>query len=248
MVVPETPSQLMNAIRIDVISVIPGFFDSPLDNGLLSIARRKELADIHVHNLHDYGLGRYRQVDDSPFGGGAGMVIRPEPVFACIEALKAEREYDEVIFLSPDGELFEQSMANRFSRMHNLIILCGHYKAVDERIRQKLITMEISIGDVVVSGGEIPALFLMDALVRVIPGVLGDSESALTDSFQTELLDCTYYTRPAEFRGMKVPEVLLTGHHSNIEQWRSENALERTRKRRPNLLDKECLELKNKIT
>ncbi|MEI7823738.1 MAG: tRNA (guanosine(37)-N1)-methyltransferase TrmD [Chlorobiaceae bacterium] len=246
MVVPENPFQLMNAIRIDVISVIPGFFDSSLDNGLLSIARKKNHAEIHLHNLHDYGLGRYKQVDDSPFGGGAGMVLRPEPVFACIEALQAERGYDEVIFLTPDGELFEQSTANRLSRMKNLIILCGHYKAIDERIRQNLITMEISIGDVVVSGGEIPALFLMDAVVRVIPGVLGDSESALTDSFQTGLLDCTYYTRPAEFRGMKVPEVLLGGHHSNIEQWRSENALERTRQRRPDLLDQEFLELKKK--
>jgi tRNA (guanine37-N1)-methyltransferase len=236
----------MSAIRIDVISVIPGFFDSPLGNGLLSIACRKKHAEIHLHNLHDYGLGRYKQVDDSPFGGGAGMVLRPEPVFACIDALKAEREYDEVIFFSPDGELFEQSMANRFSRMQNLILLCGHYKAVDERVRQNLITMEISIGDVVVSGGEIPALFFMDALVRVIPGVLGDSESALTDSFQAGILDCTYYTRPAEFMGMKVPEVLLKGHHGNIEQWRSENALERTRKRRPDLLGQNSLELKEK--
>ena len=210
MVVPENPSQLMNAIRIDVISVIPRFFDSPLDNGLLSIARKKNHAEIHVHNLHDFGLGKYRQVDDSPFGGGAGMVLRPEPVFACVEALQTEREYDEVIFLSPDGTLFDQQMANRFSRMHNLIILCGHYKAVDERIRQNLITMEISMGDVVVSGGEIPALFFMDALVRVIPGVLGDSESALTDSFQTGILDCAYYTRPAKFRGLTVPDVLLT--------------------------------------
>ena len=232
----------MNAIRIDVISVIPGFFDSPLDNGLLSIARKKNHADIYIHNLHDYGLGRYRQVDDSPFGGGAGMVLRPEPVFACIETLKGEREYDEVIFLSPDGTLFDQSMANRLSRKKNLIILCGHYKAIDERIRQNLITMEISIVDVVVSGGEIPALLLMDAVVRVIPGVLGDSESALTDSFQTGLLDCTYYTRPSEFRGMQVPEVLLKGNHSNIEHWRSENALERTRQRRPDLLDHTVLE------
>ena len=208
----------MEAIRIDLISVIPGFFDSPLETGLLGIARRKQLAEIHVHNLHDYGLGRYKQVDDSPYGGGAGMVLRPEPLFSCIELLKAEREYDAVIFLSPDGGMFEQSMANRLSRMKNLIILCGHYKAVDERIRQTLVTMEISIGNFVVSGGEIPALLLMDALVRVIPGVLGDSESALTDSFQTGLLDSVYYTRPAEFRGMRVPEVLLTGHHQKIEQ------------------------------
>ncbi|EAT59462.1 tRNA (guanine-N1)-methyltransferase [Chlorobium ferrooxidans DSM 13031] len=232
-------SKTLDAMRIDVISVIPGFFDSVLDNGLLSIARKKQYADIHIHNLHDYGLGRYRQVDDSPFGGGAGMVLRPEPVFSCIEALQAERAYDEVIFLTPDGKLFEQSLANRLSGMQNLIILCGHYKAVDERIRQKLITMEISIGDVVLSGGEIPALLLMDAVLRVIPGVLGDSESALTDSFQNGLLDCVYYTRPAEFRGMKVPDILMSGHHSKIEQWRGENALERTRTRRPDLLGRE---------
>ncbi len=232
----------MDAIRIDVISVIPGFFDSPLDNGLLSIARKKNHAEIFIHNLHDYGLGRYKQIDDSPYGGGAGMVLRPEPVFNCIEALKAEREYDAVIFPTPDGKLFDQPMANQLSRMRHLIILCGHYKAVDERIRQNLITMEISIGDVVVSGGEIPSLFLMDALVRVIPGVLGDSESALTDSFQTGLLDSVYYTRPAEFRGMNVPEVLLTGHHGNIEQWRFENAVDRTRSRRPDLIDKDFLD------
>jgi len=227
----------MDAVRIDLVSVIPGFFDSPLDNGLLGIARRKQHAEIHVHNLHDYGLGKYKQVDDSPYGGGAGMVLRPEPLFACVERLQSEREYDEVIFLSPDGVMFEQSMANRLSRMHNLIILCGHYKAVDERIRQSLITMEISIGNFVVSGGEIPALLLMDALVRVIPGVLGDSESALTDSFQTGLLDSVYYTRPAKYRGMKVPDVLLTGHHVKIEQWRHENALMRTRERRPDMID-----------
>ena len=226
----------MNVIRIDVISVIPGFFDSTLDNGLLSIARKKNHAEIYIHNLHDYGLGRYKQVDDAPFGGGAGMVLRPEPVFACIEALKSEREYDEVIFLSPDGTLFEQSMANRLSRKKNLLILCGHYKAIDERIRQSLITMEISIGDVVVSGGEIPALLLMDAVVRVIPGVLGDSESALTDSFQTGLLDCAYYTRPSEFRGMKVPEILLSGNHGEIAKWREARAIERTGSRRPDLM------------
>lgn len=229
----------MEAIRIDVISVIPGFFESPLNNGLLSIACKKKQAEIHIHNLHDYGLGRYKKVDDSPYGGGAGMVLRPEPVFTCIELLQSERDYDAVIFLSPDGILFEQSMANRLSMMRNLIILCGHYKSVDERIRQRLITLEISIGDVVVSGGEIPALFLMDALIRVIPGVLGDSESALTDSFQGGLLDSAYYTRPAEFRGMKVPDVLLTGHHKHIEQWRRENAIERTQQRRPDLFDQE---------
>ena len=229
-------------MRIDIISVIPDFFASPLEKGLLGIARKKSLAEIHVHNLHDYGLGRYRQVDDTPFGGGAGMVIRPEPVFACIEGLLAERSYDEVIFMTPDGRPFEQKTANRLSRKGNLIVLCGHYKAMDERIRQTLVTMELSVGDVVLSGGEIPALVLADAVVRLIPGVLGDGESALTDSFQSGVLDCAWYTRPAEFRGMKVPEVLLSGHHEKIELWREENARERTNQRRPDLLEREELE------
>ena len=229
-------------MRIDIISVIPDFFASPLEKGLLGIARKKSLAEIHVHNLHDYGLGRYRQVDDTPFGGGAGMVIRPEPVFACIEGLLAERAYDEVIFMTPDGRPFEQKTANRLSRKGNLIVLCGHYKAMDERIRQTLVTMELSVGDVVLSGGEIPALVLADAVVRLIPGVLGDGESALTDSFQSGVLDCAWYTRPAEFRGMKVPEVLLSGHHEKIELWREENARERTNQRRPDLLEREELE------
>jgi tRNA (guanine37-N1)-methyltransferase len=228
----------MAPLRIDVISVIPGFFDSPLENGLIAIARKKQYAEIHVHNLHDYGLGRYRQVDDTPFGGGAGMVIRPEPVFACIEALLAERTYDGVIFPSPDGKPFDQPLANRLSQAGNLILLCGHYKAMDERVRQQLVTMEVSVGDVVVSGGEIPSLLIMDALLRVIPGVIGDGESALSDSFQTGMLDCAWYTRPAEFRGMKVPDVLLSGHHRNIEQWRYENARQRTLERRPDLLER----------
>ncbi|NTV01185.1 MAG: tRNA (guanosine(37)-N1)-methyltransferase TrmD [Chlorobiaceae bacterium] len=226
-------------MRIDIISVIPDFFASPLEKGLLGIARKKGLAEIHVHNLHDYGLGKYRQVDDTPFGGGAGMVIRPEPVFACIEGLLAERAYDEVIFMTPDGRPFEQNTANRLSRKGNLIVLCGHYKAMDERIRQTLVTMELSVGDVVLSGGEIPALMLADAVVRLIPGVLGDGESALTDSFQSRMLDCAWYTRPAEFRGMAVPDVLLSGHHEKIGDWRQENARERTLQRRPDLLENE---------
>ncbi len=224
---------------------MPRFFQSPLETGLLSIAEKKGLLEIHVHNLHDYGLGRYRQVDDTPFGGGAGMVLRPEPVFACIEKLLAERSCDAVIFMTPDGARLDQPMANRLSRLGNLIVLCGHYKAVDERIRKKLVTMDISVGDMVLSGGEIPALLLMDAVARLIPGVLGDSESALTDSFQTGLLDSEYYTRPAEFRGMKVPDVLLSGHHRKIEEWRRENAIRRTRERRPDLLDKDILEEHN---
>ncbi|NTW51390.1 MAG: tRNA (guanosine(37)-N1)-methyltransferase TrmD [Chlorobiaceae bacterium] len=226
-------------MRIDIISVIPDFFVSPLEKGLLGIARKKGLAQIHVHNLHDYGLGKYHQVDDAPFGGGAGMVIRPEPVFDCIEKLQAERVYDEVIFMTPDGKPFDQKRANRLSRKGNLIVLCGHYKAMDERIRRTLVTMELTVGDVVLSGGEIPALMLSDAIVRLIPGVLGDGESALTDSFQTEMLDCAWYTRPAEFRGMTVPDVLLSGHHEKIELWRQQNARERTLQRRPDLLDKE---------
>ncbi|NTU58210.1 MAG: tRNA (guanosine(37)-N1)-methyltransferase TrmD [Chlorobiaceae bacterium] len=224
-------------MRIDIISVIPDFFASPLEKGLLGIARKKGLAEIHVHNLHDYGLGKYHQVDDAPFGGGAGMVIRPEPVFECIEKLQAERAYDEVIFMTPDGKAFDQKRANRLSRKGNLIVLCGHYKAMDERIRQTLVTMELSVGDVVLSGGEIPALMLSDAIVRLIPGVIGDGESALTDSFQTGMLDCSWYTRPAEFRGMGVPDVLLSGHHEKIELWRQENARERTLQRRPDLLE-----------
>jgi tRNA (guanine37-N1)-methyltransferase len=226
-------------MRIDIVSVIPDFFASPLEKGLLGIARRKGLAEIHVHNLHDYGLGKYRQVDDTPFGGGAGMVLRPEPVFACIEKLLAERAYDEVLFMTPDGRAFDQKTANRMSRKGNLIVLCGHYKAMDERIRQTLVTMELSVGDVVLSGGEIPALMFADAVVRLIPGVLGDGESALTDSFQSGMLDCAWYTRPAEFRGMPVPDELLSGHHVKIEAWRRENALVRTRQRRPDLLENE---------
>jgi tRNA (guanine37-N1)-methyltransferase len=226
-------------MRIDIISVIPDFFVSPVAKGVLGIAGKKGLAEIHVHNLHDYGLGKYRQVDDTPFGGGAGMVLRPEPVFACIEGLLAERAYDEVIFMTPDGKPLDQRTANRLSSAGNLIVLCGHYKAVDERIRRTLVTMELSVGDVVLSGGEIPALMLVDAIVRLIPGVLGDGESALTDSFQTNMLDCAWYTRPAEFRGMTVPEVLLSGHHSKIELWRQQNARERTLQRRPDLLENE---------
>jgi tRNA (guanine37-N1)-methyltransferase len=226
-------------MRIDIISVIPDFFASPLEKGLLGIARKKGLVEIRVHNLHDYGLGKYHQVDDTPFGGGAGMVIRPEPVFECIEKLQAERAYDEVIFMTPDGKPFDQKRANRLSRKGNLIVLCGHYKAMDERIRRTLVTMELTVGDVVLSGGEIPALMLSDAIVRLIPGVLGDGESALTDSFQNNMLDCAWYTRPSEFRGMTVPDVLLSGHHEKIEQWRQENAYQRTLQRRPDLLEEE---------
>lgn len=223
-------------MRIDIITVIPQFFTSPLENGLLRIAQEKKILEIVVHNLHDYGLGKYKQVDDSPFGGGAGMVIRVEPVFACIEKLKAEREYDEVIYLTPDGAQFDQKMANELSLKKNLIMLCGHYKGIDERIRETLITKEISIGDFVLSGGELPTLIVADAIARLIPGVLHDCESALLDSFQDGKLDCAHYTRPAEFRGMTVPEALLSGNHKKIAEWRQQNAIERTKSRRPDLL------------
>ncbi len=223
-------------IRFDVISVMPRFFASPLECGVLKIAQEKQAASIHLHNLHDYGKGKYQQVDDHPFGGGAGMILMPEPIFKVVEMLKSQREYDEVIFLTPDGEKLTQKMANALSLCKNLILLCGHYKGVDERVRQALVTREISIGDVVLSGGELPALMLMDAVVRLLPNVLGDAESALLDSFQDGKLDCAYYTRPANFRGMKVPEVLLSGNHKEIAKWREENAFERTKQRRPDLL------------
>ncbi|MCS6988823.1 MAG: tRNA (guanosine(37)-N1)-methyltransferase TrmD [Chloroherpetonaceae bacterium] len=223
-------------MRIDVLSVMPQYLKSPLENGIVRIAKEKGLLEVVVHNLHDYGLGKYRQVDDAPFGGGAGMVLKPEPIFACVEKLKRERDYDEVIFLTPDGEKFAQPLANELSLKKNLMLLCGHYKGVDERVRETLVTKEVSIGDYVLSGGELPALVLIDAVARLIPGAINDSESALLDSFQTGLLDCAHYTRPAEFRGMKVPDILLSGHHAKIREWQLQNAIERTQKRRPDLL------------
>lgn len=226
-------------LRIDIVSVVPQTFESVLNASILKRAREAGLAEIVVHNLHDYGLGRYKQVDDTPYGGGAGMILRPEPIFECIDRLKAEREYDEVIFLTPDGELFDQGIANRLSMTRNLILLCGHYKGVDERVREALVTREISIGDYVLTGGELPALVITDAIVRLLPGALGDSESALSDSFQTGLLDAPYYTKPAEYRGMTVPEVLLGGDHRKIAEWRETEALRRTRERRGSLLDDE---------
>jgi tRNA (guanine37-N1)-methyltransferase len=226
-------------LRIDILSVVPQTFASVLDASILKRAQEAGLVEIHVHNLHDYGLGRYKQVDDTPFGGGAGMILRPEPIFACVEKLRAERDYDEVIFLSPDGELFDQPMANRLSMARHLMMLCGHYKGVDERVRQTLITREISIGDYVLTGGELPALVVTDAIVRLLPGSIGDAESSLGDSFQSGLLDPPHYTKPAEFRGMEVPETLLSGNHKRIAEWRETEALKRTRERRPDMLDGE---------
>ena len=211
--------------------------ESPLNTSILKRAQDKGLAEIKVHNLRDYTTNKHRKVDDYPFGGEAGMVMQIQPVDACISALREEREYDEVIFMTPDGETFNQSIANRLSLLGNIIILCGHYKGIDYRIREHLVTREISIGDYVLTGGELPAACVADAVVRLLPGVLGDEQSALSDSFQDNLLAPPVYTRPADYNGWKVPDVLLSGHEANIARWRYDQALERTRRLRPDLLE-----------
>ncbi|MCI9284683.1 MAG: tRNA (guanosine(37)-N1)-methyltransferase TrmD [Muribaculaceae bacterium] len=226
-------------MRIDILTVLPEMIESPLNCSILKRAQDKGLAELVVHNLRDYTTNKYRKVDDYPFGGEAGMVMQIEPVDRAISALKAEREYDEVIFTSPDGEQFDQPMANTLSLAGNLIILCGHYKGVDWRIREHLITKEISIGDYVLTGGEIPAVVIADAIVRLIPGVIGDEQSALSDSFQDNLLAPPVYTRPAEYKGWRVPDILLSGHKARIDDWRQEQALARTRALRPDLLDRD---------
>lgn len=223
-------------MRIDIITVMPEMLDGPLNCSILKRAQDKGLATLAVHNLRDYTLNKHRKVDDYPFGGEAGMVMQIEPVDRCISALKAERDYDDVIFTSPDGELLSQPMANTLSLAENLIILCGHYKGIDYRIREHLITREISIGDYVLTGGELPAAVIADAVVRLIPGVIGDEQSALSDSFQDNLLAPPVYTRPAEYKGWAVPEILLSGHQARIDEWKHEQALERTRRLRPELL------------
>ncbi|MDX2190670.1 MAG: tRNA (guanosine(37)-N1)-methyltransferase TrmD [Bacteroidota bacterium] len=223
-------------MRIDIITVLPELFKGPLDQSILKRAQEKKLVEIHIHNLRDYSEMRHRQVDDYAFGGGAGMVLMCAPIFACIEKLKSERNYDQVIYMTPDGHLFDQKTANRLSLLQNIIILCGHYKGVDERVRQSLITMEISIGSFVLSGGEIAAAVVSDAIIRLIPGVLNDETSALTDSFQDNLLAPPVYTRPETFRDLQVPEVLLSGHEKKINEWRMEQSIERTKIRRPDLL------------
>ena len=224
-------------MRIDIISVLPELIVSPLDHSIVKRAREKGLLEIHLHDLKDYGKGKHRQVDDYSYGGGAGMVLMVEPIFNCINKLKEEREYDEVIYTAPDGQSFSQGLANRLSLNKNIIILCGHYKGVDERVREHLITMEISIGDYVLSGGELAAAVITDAVGRLIPGVLNDESSALTDSFQDNLVAPPVYTRPAEFNGWEVPSVLLSGHEKKIEDWRFEKSLERTKSRRPDLME-----------
>ncbi|NMB51877.1 MAG: tRNA (guanosine(37)-N1)-methyltransferase TrmD [Bacteroidales bacterium] len=223
-------------MRIDILTVIPDLLESPINNSIIKRARDKRLVEINIINLHDFAKDRYRSVDDYAFGGGAGMVMMIEPVFEAISKLSNERDYDEIIYTSPDGDHFTQKMANKLSLKNNIIILAGHYKGVDQRIRDNLITMEISIGDYVLSGGELPAAVITDAIVRLIPGVLGDEQSALSDSFQDDLLAPPVYTRPADFRGLKVPDILLSGDASKIENWRHEQSLERTRKLRPDLL------------
>lgn len=224
-------------MRIDIISAVPDLMESPLNHSIIKRAKEKGLVEIHIINLHDYGHGNYKQIDDYQFGGDAGMVIRPEPLFRAITDLTSRREYDHVIYTSPDGEMFDQNMANSLSCCDNLIILCGHYKGIDHRIREHLITKEISIGNYVLSGGETAAIVICDAIVRLIPGALGDGSSALSDSFQDGLLSPPVYTRPAEFNGWKVPEVLLSGNPKLIQEWKHGMSIERTRLLRPELLD-----------
>ncbi|MDE7096612.1 MAG: tRNA (guanosine(37)-N1)-methyltransferase TrmD [Muribaculaceae bacterium] len=224
-------------MRIDILTVMPEMLESPLNCSILKRAQDKGLAEIHVHNLRDYTEDKHRKVDDYPFGGEAGMVMKIQPVDACISRLMNEREYDDVIFMTPDGATFDQPMANSLSMAENLIILCGHYKGIDYRIREHFVTKEISIGDYVLTGGELPAACVVDAVVRLIPGVIGDEQSALSDSFQDRLLAPPVYTRPADYKGWKVPEVLLSGHEAKIMQWRLDQAMERTRRLRPDLLD-----------
>jgi len=223
-------------MRIDILTVLPELLESPLNHSIVKRAREKGLVEINVVNLRNFTTDKYKSVDDYAFGGGAGMVMMIEPVYKAIEKLKAERHYDEIIYTSPDGEQFTQKMANRLSLKNNIIILAGHYKGIDQRIRDHLVTMEVSIGDYVLSGGELPAATITDAIVRLIPGALSDEQSALSDSFQDDLLAPPVYTRPAEFRGWKVPDVLLSGHFGEIEKWRHEQAEERTRRLRPDLL------------
>ncbi len=226
-------------MRIDIVSALPELLESPLGHSIMKRAQQRGLLEVVVHNLREYGLGRHRQIDDMQYGGGAGMVMMIEPIANCLDQLKSERDYDEIIYLTPDGERLTQGMSNRLSLQQNLLFLCGHYKGIDERIREHYITMDISIGDFVLSGGELPAAVLVDSIGRLIPGVLNDETSALFDSFQDNLLAPPVYTRPSEFRGWKVPDILLSGHEAKINEWRDEQSLKRTKERRPDLLERE---------
>jgi tRNA (guanine37-N1)-methyltransferase len=226
-------------MRIDIITVLPELLESPLNHSIVKRAKEKKLVEINIINLRDFTTDRYKTVDDYAFGGGAGMVMMIEPVFKAIEKLKSERNYDEIIYTSPDGEKLTQKLANRFSLMTNIIILAGHYKGVDQRIRDNLITREISIGDYVLSGGELPAAIITDSIVRLIPGAISDEQSALSDSFQDDLLAPPVFTRPADYNGWKVPDILLSGNTGEIDKWRHEQSIERTRLLRPDLLENE---------
>jgi len=226
-------------LRIDIISAVPQLLESPLQHSIVGNAQEKELVEIQVHDLRDYSEDNHNKVDDYPYGGGPGMVLTPQPIFSCIEELQSKREYDEIIFTAPGGEPFEQENANKLSIKKNLMFLCGHYKGVDQRVIDSFITKTYSIGDVVLSGGELPALTMVDAIVRLLPGALGDAASALTDSFQNEqLLEGPVYTRPPEFRGMEVPKVLRSGDHQKVKEWRFEQSLERTKQVRPDIYKK----------
>lgn len=224
-------------MRIDIITVLPELLKSPFEASILKRAQDKGLVEVHLHNLRDFSKGKYNQVDDYQYGGGAGMVMMIEPIDKCISKLKSERDYDEIIYLTPDGTVLNQNLANELSLKGNLIMLCGHYKGVDQRVRDMFITREISIGDFVLSGGELAAAVLADSIIRLLPGVLNDETSALSDSFQDNLLAPEVYTRPAEYKGLKVPDILLSGDFPKIEKWRHENAVERTRQKRPDLLN-----------
>lgn len=224
-------------MRIDILSAVPNLMQSFFEHSILQRAKDKGLLEIHLHNIRDYSTNKHKQIDDYQFGGGAGMVLMIEPILACIQALQKERKYDEIIYLTPDGELLKQQTVNQLSLKENLILLCGHYKGIDERLREHVITREISIGSYVLSGGELPAAVLVDAIGRLIPGVLNDETSALTDSFQDNLLAPPVYTRPADYNGWKVPEILLSGNDKLIEEWRFQQALERTKAKRPDLLE-----------
>lgn len=223
-------------MRIDIITVLPEMLEGFFNESILARAQKKGLAEIHLHNLRDYTLDKWKRVDDYPYGGSAGMVMQCEPIDRCITALKAEREYDDVIYVSPDGETFNQKIANEMSMQGNLIILCGHYKGIDQRVRDHLITREISVGDYVLTGGELAAAIISDAVIRLVPGVISDEQSALSDCFQDDILAAPIYTRPSDYKGWKVPEILLSGNEAKIRQWEFDQAMERTKKLRPDLL------------
>lgn len=226
-------------MRIDIITVLPEMIEGFVNESILARAQKKGLAEIHLHNLRDYSTDKWRRVDDYPYGGFAGMVMQCGPIDRCISALKAERDYDEIIFTSPDGEQFDQHVANDLSLKENIIILCGHYKGIDQRVRDHLITREISIGDYVLTGGELAAAVMADAIVRVVPGVIGDEQSALSDCFQDDLLSAPIYTRPADYNGWRVPDILLSGNEAKIKEWEMDQAMERTRRLRPDLLERD---------